>query len=148
MDRKRRDGDYPYVAFRYHPKPATLDPFLTAMTRAVTRMPRLKHFGCYFPDSAANLTYCASGYDAGNSCHHRVGSAAGMKIGRWLVSFGNLVNCRDGHLQLLNWKLPEELLEVLKKSDQLLYLSGECAHVFGGWYPVEHLTLEWLEGKV
>ncbi|KAI9162827.1 hypothetical protein HJFPF1_04420 [Paramyrothecium foliicola] len=113
---EKLDGQSPCFLFRHHPDPATFDPLIIAMVRAVSKMPLLKEFGCDLP-----MSHVASIGYIGPSQRDRCSNvwAASSTQGHWHICL-----MQENQLEEeTNWKPPQELVEVLEASNHKLAIT-------------------------
>ncbi|KAI1252502.1 hypothetical protein MGN70_007080 [Eutypa lata] len=115
------------------PNPATLFPFMTAMARAVVRMPALRNFCCEFPGNA--YLFCASaGEPLRDTDWNDVSSGPlGDSLwshNRWLMDFGPEKLQDDdggggggggGDPAQFEWELPSKMMAVLKEAEHRVF---------------------------
>ncbi|XXH04457.1 hypothetical protein Hte_010873 [Hypoxylon texense] len=111
-----------------HASPATLDPFLVALARAVVRMPALKLFSCLFPGTAF-LRYYAPGMCQPCRAAESNFIFSTLDSSRWIMHFEMTARCKEGRPLLSGWNLPSELVEVLKGAGHRILLMRGCLGV-------------------
>ncbi|KAI4867260.1 hypothetical protein F4820DRAFT_213794 [Hypoxylon rubiginosum] len=127
---RKLDGDIPWVDFRLHPDPITLNPFLIAMARAIVRMPALKRFACGFTD-AADIYYYGPGVEKSGPMTIDKSNFfdSALSHGRWIMDFETEIPFNDEDPLFSDWVLPPELTETLEAAGHRIFLTRGYRHV-------------------